>query len=127
MALPLQAVVFPTQLLLRADWPDGSTWLINPLNGERLARALLAVWLKGHLGMQAKVSEADLAVAENSQVVRRLLATLKTALMVPSQREIARYLNEAAAVSAMMKPTPMKHAQCNWSTKSCNTVTSVRV
>lgn len=30
LALPLQAVVFPTQLLLRADWPQGGYRLINP-------------------------------------------------------------------------------------------------
>lgn len=89
LALPVQAVVFPTQLLLRADWPDGSVWLINSLNGERLERALLAVWLKGYLGMQAEVSDEDLAAAENSQVVRRLLATLKTALMEEQQIELA--------------------------------------
>ncbi|AGH73442.1 SirB1 [Edwardsiella piscicida C07-087] len=89
LALPLQAVVFPTQLLLRADWPQGGYRLINPLNGETLECALLAVWLKGHQGMQARMSSGDIEAADNSQVVRRLLTTLKAALMEEQQVELA--------------------------------------
>lgn len=31
--LPLMPVIFPTQLILRADWLDEEIWLINPSNG----------------------------------------------------------------------------------------------
>lgn len=35
LGLPLMPVIFPTQLILRADWLDEEMWLINPLNAER--------------------------------------------------------------------------------------------
>ncbi len=34
LELPLMPVIFPTQLILRADWLDGDKWLINPFNGK---------------------------------------------------------------------------------------------
>ncbi|MDN6115752.1 MAG: hypothetical protein L0I86_11370, partial [Enterobacterales bacterium] len=51
--LPLQPVIFPTQLIMRADWLDEEMWLVNPLNGETLNEHTLEVWLKGNLGLMA--------------------------------------------------------------------------
>ena len=48
--LPLLPVIFPTQLILRADWLDEELWLINPLNGETLSEHQLEVWIKGNRG-----------------------------------------------------------------------------
>lgn len=48
--LPLLPVIFPTQLILRADWLDEELWLINPLNGETLSEHQLEVWIKGNPG-----------------------------------------------------------------------------
>lgn len=33
--LPLLPVIFPTQLILRAEWVDQNLWLINPLTAKR--------------------------------------------------------------------------------------------
>ncbi len=33
--LPLLPVIFPTQLILRIECPDGEIWLINPLTVNR--------------------------------------------------------------------------------------------
>ena len=51
LGLPVVPVIFPTQMLLRAD-PETSEemWLINPFNGETLDEHTLEVWLKGNIG-----------------------------------------------------------------------------
>lgn len=87
--LPLMPVIFPTQLILRADWLDEEMWLINPLNGETLNEHQLDAWIKGNLGLGAELEDDDLEEAENSMVVRKMLDTLKIALMEEKQMELA--------------------------------------
>ncbi|CAI0711913.1 tetratricopeptide repeat-containing protein [Serratia proteamaculans] len=87
--LPLLPVIFPTQLILRADWLDEEMWLINPLNGETLNEHQLEVWIKGNLGLGAELEDDDLDESENVMVVRKMLDTLKAALMEEKQMEMA--------------------------------------
>lgn len=87
--LPVMPVIFPTQLILRADWLDDEMWLINPLNGETLNEHQLDVWIKGNLGWSARLQDGDLDEAENIQIVREMLDTLKCALMEEKQMELA--------------------------------------
>ncbi|WP_025121127.1 MULTISPECIES: invasion regulator SirB1 [unclassified Serratia (in: enterobacteria)] len=87
--LPLMPVIFPTQLIMRADWLDEEMWLVNPLNGETLNEHQLEVWLKGNLGLGAELEDDDLDESENILVVRKMLDTLKAALMEEDQMEIA--------------------------------------
>ncbi len=56
LALPVVPVIFPTQMLLRAD-PEESEemWLINPFNGETLNEHTLEVWLKGNISPVAEL------------------------------------------------------------------------
>ncbi|PWW10676.1 invasion regulator SirB1 [Mangrovibacter plantisponsor] len=89
LALPLMPVVFPTQLILRADWMDGDMMLINPFNGEHLDRHTLDVWLKGNISPVAQLFEDDLTEADNVQVINKMLYTLKTALMEEQQLILA--------------------------------------
>ncbi|WJV55908.1 invasion regulator SirB1 [Pectobacteriaceae bacterium CE90] len=96
LALPLMPVVFPTQLILRADWLDEEMWLINPLNGDTLNEHVLEVWLKGNIGPSAKLIDEDLDEAENIMIVRKMLDTLKAALMEEKQMELALRASEAA-------------------------------
>lgn len=89
LEIPLFPVMFPTQLLVKADWLDGDSWVINPLNGETLTCHVLDIWLKGHLGINAKLTYDDLNDSENSQIIIKLLGTLKGALMQENRPELA--------------------------------------
>lgn len=93
--LPLMPVIFPTQMIVRADWLDNEMWLINPLNGETLSEHILQVWLKGNLGMSAEIEEDDLEEADHTMIVRKMLDTLKAALMDEKQMELALSTSEA--------------------------------
>lgn len=87
--LPLMPVIFPTQLIMRADWLDEEMWLLNPINGDTLNEHMLNVWLKGNLGVTAEIEDDDLDEAENTLIVRKMLDTLKAALMEEKQFELA--------------------------------------
>ena len=89
LSLPLMPVIFPTQLILRADWLDEEMWLLNPINGDTLNEHMLSVWLKGNLGVMAEIEDDDLEEAENTLIVRKMLDTLKAALMEEKQFELA--------------------------------------
>ena len=89
LELPLMPVIFPTQLILRADWLDGEMWLINPFNGETLDTHTLEVWLKGNISPTAKLYSDDLDEAKTVSVMRKMLDTLKAALMDEKQMELA--------------------------------------
>ena len=85
----------PDQMLLRAD-PETSEemWLINPFNGETLDEHT-TVWLKGNIGPVAELFNEDLDEADNAEVIRKLLDTLKSALMEERQMELALRASEA--------------------------------
>jgi len=87
--LPLMPVIFPTQFIIRADWLDDEMWLINPLNGDTLSEHVLDVWLKGNIGPSTRLLDEDLDEAENVMIVRKLLDTMKIALMEEKQMELA--------------------------------------
>lgn len=87
--IPLMPVLFPTQMLLRADWLDGEMWLINPFNGDTLDEHTLEVWLRGNINPVAQLFDDDLDEAENAEVIHKMLDTLKSALMEERQMELA--------------------------------------
>jgi len=89
LKLPLNPVIFPTQLILRADWINNKKWLINPFNGEILDQHTLEVWLKGNISPTAELYENDLYKAESITVIRKMLDTLKSALMEEKKMELA--------------------------------------
>ena len=95
LSLPMMPVIFPTQLLLRADVETGEMWLINPFNGDTLDEHTLEVWLKGNISPVAELFNEDLDEADNSEVIRKLLDTLKSALMEEHQMELALRVSEA--------------------------------
>ncbi|MEW6483686.1 MULTISPECIES: invasion regulator SirB1 [Tatumella] len=94
LSLPLLPVIFPTQLIARADWVDGEMWLINPFNGETLDEHTLDVWVKGTLGPTSGLYDEDLEEADNATVVRKMLDTLKASLMAEQQLELALQVSE---------------------------------
>ena len=93
--LPLVPVIFPTQLILRIESLDGEMWLINPFNGETLNEHTLEVWLKGNISPVAELFNEDLDEADNAEVIRKLLDTLKSSLMEERQMELALRASEA--------------------------------
>lgn len=92
--LPLFPVIFPTQLILRAEWVDEDMWLINPFDGETLDEHTLEVWLKGNIGPIAELYDDDLQEAEPLLVLRKMLDTLKSALMDEKQMELALHVSQ---------------------------------
>lgn len=92
--IPLAPVIFPTQLILRAEWMDGDLWLINPFNGETLDDHTLDVWLKGNINPLAELFNKDLDEADNAEVIQKLLDTLKMALIEEQQMELALHASE---------------------------------
>lgn len=94
LEIPLMPVIFPTQLILRADWLDGEMWLINPGTGETLSRHILEGWLKGNLGPGTELYEEDLREADSETVIRKLMDTMKVILMGEQQMEAALKMNE---------------------------------
>ncbi|HEY0209443.1 invasion regulator SirB1 [Acerihabitans sp.] len=95
MGIPLLPVIFPTQMILRAGWLDGEMWLINPINGDTLDEHTLDIWLRGNIGTGIELADEDLEEADNNTVVRKLLDTLKSALMDEKQMELALGASEA--------------------------------
>ncbi|WP_425619748.1 invasion regulator SirB1 [Buchnera aphidicola] len=89
LQLPLNPVVFPTQLILRADWINEKKWLINPFNGDILDKHTLEVWLKGNISPTAELYENDLYKSESITVICKMLNTLKSALMEEKNMELA--------------------------------------
>ena len=55
----------------------------------------LEVWLKGNIGPVAELFNEDLDEADNAEVIRKLLDTLKSALMEERQMELALRASEA--------------------------------
>jgi len=92
--LPLFPVIFPTQLILRAEWIDQDMWLINPFDGETLDEHTLEVWLKGNIGPIAELYDDDLQEAEPLAVLRKMLDTLKSSLMDEKQMEMALHVSQ---------------------------------
>lgn len=120
LEIPLYPVIFPTQLIMRADWLDGDMWLINPLNGETLSEHVLDVWLKGNLGQMMVLDERDCEESDNVTVVRKLLSTLKAALMEEKQMELALRTSEALLAFDPLDPYEIRdrgliyaHLECN--------------
>lgn len=89
LQLPLNPVAFPTQLILRADLSEQKKWFINPFNGDMLDQHTLEVWLKGNISPTAELYENDLYQAESVTIIRKMLNTLKSALMEEKNMELA--------------------------------------
>ena len=77
--LPLLPVIFPTQLILRIECPDGEIWLINPFNGESLSEHMLDVWLKGNISPSAELFYEDLDEAAQLKDISHMPARVKCA------------------------------------------------
>ncbi len=83
--LPVSSVGFPTQFILKVTWYQGEVQYINPFDGEFLSMRTLRGWLKGAKGPFAQIGDADLANATNSDIIKRWLTVMKSALLREEQ------------------------------------------
>lgn len=81
LGLPVTGVTFPTQFILRIDWPGQEPQFLNPFDGELVSRNTLKAWMIGHDGPLAKLTEKDVKASDNPTVVGRWLAVMKSALL----------------------------------------------
>jgi regulator of sirC expression with transglutaminase-like and TPR domain len=81
LGLPMEAVTFPTQFLVKVCWPNEAPVYINPYDGEYVSKKRLQAWLIGHEGPLAKLEAKHLETVDNPTVIGRWLALLKSALL----------------------------------------------
>lgn len=86
--LPIFPVLFPTQLILRAD-VDNETAFIDPWNGEYISQQELQKLYQGAFGFGAQMSSKELAIAEPKELTERFAQLAKNCL-------IREQLNDAA-------------------------------
>lgn len=116
----LYPVIFPTQLLVKAEWLDGDCWVINPLNGETLTCRILDLWLKGHFGIMANLDNDDLADADNSHIIMKLLSSLKGALMQEHKPELALRASQLALTFYPEDPYEIRDRGLIYAQLDCN-------
>lgn len=79
--IPLKPVGFPTQLILKVDWPHREPEYINPFDGEFLSARMLHGWLIGKDGPNVQLEAAHLEVSGHAALMGRWLAVMKNALL----------------------------------------------
>ncbi|OOR98374.1 hypothetical protein B0187_08890 [Haemophilus paracuniculus] len=82
--LPLFAVSFPTQIILRAELREASGQIsvkfLNPADGSFLSMEQLTKWLEGEAGYEAEITPKLLKRADTSELLERLETLFKMAL-----------------------------------------------
>lgn len=78
--LPIYPVMFPTQLILRAD-VDGETAFIDPWNGQYISQQDLQKLYEGAFGFGAVLSEQELAIADPEDLTERFAQLAKNSLI----------------------------------------------
>ncbi|WEM42932.1 tetratricopeptide repeat protein [Photobacterium sp. DA100] len=79
--LPVRAVGFPTQFVLKVEWYGSDPLFINPFDGEYLSKHVMAAWLKGHKGPFSELRSEYFATAGNYDILARWLTVMKSALL----------------------------------------------
>ncbi|MBC8945121.1 MULTISPECIES: invasion regulator SirB1 [Xenorhabdus] len=120
LAMPVQPVIFPTQLILRIDLPDQPTWFINPMNGETLNEHTLDVWLKGNIGPTVRLEKKDLQEADNSSIVRKITDTIKVSLMEEKKMELALKASEVVLMFDPDDPYEIRDRGLIYAQLDCN-------
>ncbi|WP_158366777.1 invasion regulator SirB1 [Candidatus Williamhamiltonella defendens] len=87
--IPLMPVLFPIQLIFRADWLAEEMSLINPINGDTLNKHILELWVKAHFNQNIRLEDSDLCESDNTSLIRQMLDELKSALIEEKQMELA--------------------------------------
>ncbi|MBD2811836.1 tetratricopeptide repeat-containing protein [Xenorhabdus sp. Vera] len=120
LALPVQPVIFPTQLILRMDLVDEPTWFINPMNGDTLNEHILDVWLKGNIGPTVCLENKDLQEADNISIVRKVTDTIKVSLMEEKKMELALKASEIVLMFDPDDPYEIRDRGLIYAQLDCN-------
>ncbi|MGL4827551.1 MAG: SirB1 family protein [Vibrionaceae bacterium] len=81
LLLPVKAVGFPTQLILRIDWPHRRREYLDPFNGEIVSTHVLHGWLIGREGSLAQLLPEHTRQTDNATLIRRWLTVMKSAFL----------------------------------------------
>ncbi|WP_439243638.1 SirB1 family protein [Lonepinella sp. BR2474] len=91
--LPLYPVMFPTQLILRADVADQVAF-IDPWDGKYLSQQDLQKLYEGAFGFGATIAQEDLAVADDDALRERFAQLAKGCLIREEHNDAAlKYIN----------------------------------
>jgi regulator of sirC expression with transglutaminase-like and TPR domain len=121
---PVSGVSFPTQFLLRIDWPNERPLYLNPFNGEYVSKQVLGAWLIGHDGPLAKLKEKDLAAVDNPTVIGRLLALMKHAFLREETYELALKCSDLALSFTPDDPYEIRDRGFIYQQLDCNQMAS---
>lgn len=94
--LPIEAVGFPSQLILRVNWSHRETQFINPFDGEFVSLHVLRGWLVGKDGPMAQLLPEHLEATDNASLIGRWLAVIKSALLREENYSLALRCSELA-------------------------------
>lgn len=92
--IPVKPVIFLSQLLIKIEWFSDDDWGINPQTGERLSWSMLSRWIKGYLGIAAKLTEKSFVFVDKALLLFRLMGALKTAYLQENKPEQALQVSE---------------------------------
>lgn len=119
--LPVEAVGFPSQLILRVNWEHKETQFINPFDGEFITQRLLRGWLVGKEGSMAVLTPEHLKVTDNPSLVGRWLAVIKSALLREENYPLALRCSELALTFTPDDPYEIRdrgyifqQLECDW-------------
>ncbi len=122
LRLPVTGVTFPTQFILRIEWPDSEPQFINPFNGEYVSRNTLKAWMIGHDGPLAKISDQDVQASDNPTVVGRWLAVMKSALLREERFTLALRCTDIALTFVPDDPYEIRDRGFIYQQLECNSV-----
>ncbi|WP_343187878.1 tetratricopeptide repeat protein [Buchnera aphidicola (Periphyllus koelreuteriae)] len=89
LEIPINPVIFPTQLILKFKLSYKKFLLINPFNGEFLNNNTLELLLKGNINSMAVMHSRYLKTSKSKLILKKILNTLKSALMQENKIELA--------------------------------------
>ena len=89
LELPVTAINFPTQLVLKVSWDNGETQYLNPFDGEFVSLHTMKSWLIGTKGPFAELRDEYLQSVPNTQLLLRWLTVIKGALLREDDYELA--------------------------------------
>ncbi len=87
-----QIIDFPGPFVIQLNALDEQK--IDPLNGKIMSRHVLETFVRGHLGNHVLLTDEHLVIAEEKNIKKRFLVSLKQACLLEEEYDIALLLSE---------------------------------